>query len=467
MNIIPNITNYLNTQLNSFFTNFVTSPKSLQLLEYKLPNLIQSLSLQSLAMVLESIDDTFVSSIERKCNYTIKDKKERTINTVSGSLTFSRRYYLHRTTNTYYFYLDDFLELLPYKRCTPYVETSILENLAKDTATTYRQAAAPFGMSKGFVYNLLKRLDITTDTPDLKQKVKCKQLYVQADEEHIHLQFKKGGRMKSNGKKKSTNYELKEVTIFTGKEKIGKKRYRLLNKVIITPFFNESNDDFNKRVDDYIQRNFEYENKLYCYGDGASWIKSLAEDIASYYILDKFHFAQSLTRATGGSKFPEVVGLLNQYARGGEKEEFEYLINMHMGVEARTKNYNIKARNYLLNNWNAYQLNYTLDNQSGCSAEGINSHYFSSYYSSRPKGFCIQNIHTIGVIRALYYSGFNVVNYYQENRRRINTEVNEYYNSKKYQKKTKKVTLLDINQSIPATLGRPSGTRETLKKIIH
>lgn len=203
----------------------------------------------------------------------------------------------------------------------------------------------------------------------------------------------------------------------------------------------------------------------YCYGDGASWIKKLAEDTASQYILDKFHFSQALIRAIGGDTYPIVYALLNRYAREGEKDEFEFLINMHMGLESKTSEVQMKSRNYILRNWDAYQMNYQLEKQSGCSAEGINSHYFASYFSSRPKGFSKENIHTIGMIRALYYSKFNIPEFYQDNRKEINKEVHEYYTSEKYKSKVKNIVFKDSNFVLPA-INQISSTGKYLRKFL-
>lgn len=132
MNTITNISNYLNTHLNDYFTKLISNPKSIASLEESFPRLIKQMSVDTLSATLESIDDKYATSSERKRNYTIKDRRRRTMVTAFGTMTYRRRYYCNKETNSYSFYLDDLLELLPYKRCTPRVEVLILENLAKD-----------------------------------------------------------------------------------------------------------------------------------------------------------------------------------------------------------------------------------------------------------------------------------------------------------------------------------------------
>ncbi len=40
-----------------------------------------------------------------------------------------------------------------------------------------------------------------------------------------------------------------------------------------------------------------------------------------------------------------------------------------------------------MNHWNTIQHNFTKNKSIGCSQEGINSHYYASRLTSRPKGF--------------------------------------------------------------------------------
>ena len=465
MNTITNITNFLNTQLQEFFQTLVNNPNSLNQIETTFPSMIEHVTIDSFVLLLEHIDTAFAKSQIRKNSFTIKDRKPRTITTTFGTITYHRRYYQNKETLAYYFYIDDLLDFLPYKRCSANVDSKILSNLASNSSITYRQAAAPFGMSKGYVYNLLNSLDVYLDTPDLNTKVTCDQLYVQADEEHIHLQYKNQKRLKSDGKLRSTNYELKEVTIFSGKEKIGKKRYQLKDRVIITQLHDEDNLDFYQRVNNYIQRNYVTSKIPYCYGDRAPWIQSLAEEIGAHSIMDKFHFSQALTRATGGARYKDITELLRYYVRENDIENFKYLINVHMGLEGRTKKYNFQARDYILNNWESYQLNYTLEEHVGCSAEGINSHYFASYFSSRPKGFTIKNIHTIGALRALYNSNIEIDKYYIENKEEINVKVKTYKNSETYHAKIKTTQSYEHINNLPATKNKNSGLKTVLNSL--
>lgn len=466
MNTISNIANFLNTELQTFFHSLVGNPSLLNQIEKSFPLVIQKITIESFVILLEHIDCSFAQSCERKNSFIIKDYKFRTLTTVFGTITYRRRYYQNKSTKAYYFYIDDLLDLIPYKRCTACVDAQILSSIASNSSITYRQAASPFGMSKGYVYNLLNDLDIYLDTPDIKEPIICEQLYIQADEEHIHLQFKNQKRLKTDGKLRSTNYELKEVTIFTGREKCGKKRYQLKDRIIITQLHNEDNLDFYQRVNNYIQRNYITDKVAYCYGDRALWIQSLANEIGAYSIMDKFHFSQALTRATGGARYRDVVELLRYYISKDDIDNFAYLINLHMGIEQRTKKYNFKARDYILSNWDSYQLNNKLDNHTGCSAEGINSHYFASYFSSRPKGFTIKNIHTIGALRALYNSNIEIDEYYMKNKDLINERIKTYKDSETYHSKIRVATSHEIQNNLPATNNKNSGIKTALNSIV-
>lgn len=66
-----------------------------------------------------------------------------------------------------------------------------------------------------------------------------------------------------------------------------------------------------------------------------SYIKTTVNQLGSIFILDRFHFQQALTRLIGGRKHKDVRQLIAYYAETNQKEEFEYLAEIHMGLEQR------------------------------------------------------------------------------------------------------------------------------------
>ncbi|MEG0528596.1 MAG: UPF0236 family protein [Longicatena sp.] len=403
-------------------------------------------------------------------NYSIIAFKERTIVMNFATITFKRRYYRNKSTGKYYFYVDDMLSLLPRQRVSHKVCADILSQLATGRST-YAQAASRYGLSKNFTYNLLKSISSDTDIPDKPKDISCDYIYFQVDEEHIHLQHKgKKALRKKDGSKIPNCYELKEVTVFTGREWQNSNRYQLQNKTHFVPFKDESNEDFTNRIYEYIQRNYTVISKQdsYLYGDGASYIKTMADQLGCVFILDRFHFQQALTRLTGGRKHKDVRQLLNYYATTNQKNEFEYLGRLHMGLEQRLGDFYQKQLSYLINNWEFYQHNFTLPNQTGSSAEGMNSHYYASYFSSRPKGFLKTNIHKTGTLISLKESQIDIAEYYLNHLYEMNYKVKSYYQSETYHHKIKKVTSYEQYNNIPVMNHHATaGIRKAMRMIAY
>ena len=92
---------------------------------------MNDVTLQFLSYIFKAIDDYFKNSKERKKNFYInKSNIDRTLITIFGELTFSRTLYQNKFTGEYYFYLDDILQLEPYKNYDPVVQALMIRDAA-------------------------------------------------------------------------------------------------------------------------------------------------------------------------------------------------------------------------------------------------------------------------------------------------------------------------------------------------
>ena len=113
------------------------------------------------------------------------------------------------------------------------------------------------------------------------------QIYIEADEDHIHL---------NNGK----SAEVKLVYVHEGRQRVNRGRTALMG---VHYFVSVSNgNEIWDCVTDYLYAQYDTRNaEIHLSGDGANWIKQglIAIPKAQYH-LDKFHVYKSVTDATAG-----------------------------------------------------------------------------------------------------------------------------------------------------------------------
>ena len=358
---------------------------------------------------IEALDEQFFTSEERKLHYLAKDRKPRTIIFSFGEVTINRRRYIPRNGKGSFYFIDSLLGLAKYQRVSQQVVANILHSISHDHLS-YQKAAAPYGLSKAFVYNLIKKLNPDVYVPYLKVPIKTQFLHIVADEDHVAIQDKK--RSKKKRKDKTNRHMIRHITLFTDIKTVSKGRHELVNRMIFSQLGNETTAEFCSRVNDYILDNYMVTGQTFVYGDGASWIsKTLTNEVAGIYIHDKFHMKQALMRVCGGRKSSERT-ILEELLEKNEKELFGSAVKALFPDLSEFKQ---KQFRYILSFWDAYQRNFQTSNTLWCCAEGINSHYFSEYFSSRPKGFSISNMHKIGYLLSFSHSGYDMRRYFSDN----------------------------------------------------
>ena len=158
----------------------------------------------------------------------------------------------------------------------PNVKERMLEEARE---TSYKRAGkkASYGtdISKQTVKNEMNKLKFNQEL-ERKASIKkeVKNLYIIADEDHVHLQ--KGGIE-----------EPRLIIVYEGIER-QEKRVILKNKKHFGGIYKGKIDKLWEEVLTYIENNYdmEYLDKVYLSGDGASWIKTGLEWIPkSIYVL--------------------------------------------------------------------------------------------------------------------------------------------------------------------------------------
>jgi len=434
--------------LNPFLKKIIGNIKNQDMrLEANCLSDFKTFDLEIFKSVLESIDEEFFCSTERRQKFNAKDKRQRTYVTLLGTITLKRRIYINKHTGERFCYLDNLLKFTKRKRISVEVAEAILSDIGT-YMDSYKRVADRYGVSKGAVYNIIKNLNFDAYRLTLDEKIECETLHVIADEDHVALQ------RREHQHSLTTRTQVKHVTIFTGIDALCKGRNQLVNRIMFSPTKDEKPDEFYQRVNRFIIENYDVKEQILCYGDGAYWIKALSENIGASFILDKFHMLQAIVKVSGGRKNSTLLKELIKLLGKNDKKEFMRLINEHLPKEQRS-NSKSKQINYIKRNWTFYQKNFDIPKALYCCAEGINSHYFARYMSSRPKGFVRHNLCNIANVICLCNSKV-----------KLKSSLIEVVTIKESQPATKgKINA--IQTSLPAINSKKTELTKILKNIAH
>ena len=347
---------------------------------------LDELGIKLIETVCRAVDDTYEK--ERPKGIVIKNRtKQRTIMTTFGLVTLNRRLYRNNATEERFFALDRLLQLPKYSR----VEMQLQADLVKKATTgSYRSATDIVGgkLSHQCVYNLVKQHQPSKDNIVVTEKTDAPQVYIEADEDHIHLQ---------NGK----SAEVKLVYVHEGRQ-AENGRTKLINPKYFVSLSSNA-EELWLRASNYVYSRFNaHDAEVHISGDGASWIKEgLGYLPRAKYHLDKFHVVKSVTSVAGGN-----FNIKNEILQAVKEKDFAAIENIYYNLmRTQTKRAErkrtLESLRYIDNNFEEISL--SVDNL--CSAEGHVSHVLSSRMSSRPMGWSIAGAERISNLRAFLYNG--------------------------------------------------------------
>ena len=159
---------------------------------------------------LKEIEENIRQSEFRKKNYYVGHKADRrTLLTTFGNLEIERAYYKPKNGGKSVYLLDKYVGLAPHDKVSLAVKTKFVEEAVE---TSYQKGGEKACMtddvvSKQTVKNTIHELEVELEEEIPVQKKKIKNLHIQADEDHVALQFsKKKGDLTVNemGRKSNT-----------------------------------------------------------------------------------------------------------------------------------------------------------------------------------------------------------------------------------------------------------------------
>lgn len=356
---------------------------------------VTSLGLSMIAEEWEHYDELLRERKSLRPGWYIVRRDETTLLTSLGSVTYHKTLFKNKQTGEYGYLLDRIMGIEKHARLTEDAEAKILEEAVQ---TSYRRggenaAISEDVVSKETVMNKIHMLRFPKAEP-MPEKKALKYLYIDADEDHVALQYlnEKGDirKQRANTIMPKLVYVYEGITIENGRSK-------LVNKKHFGGVYDGTKEIERlwREVSEYIEESYDRDalEKVYINGDGAAWIKSGQRLVdKGKFVLDRFHMHQYIIGATSHLQDTaedarsEIYRAIYRKKKDQAGEVFEKILGVTEGAGKRKTVE--AARDYILSNWpGIMQWVKDKNKEVECSAEGHVSHIYADRMSSRPLGW--------------------------------------------------------------------------------
>ena len=298
-------------------------------------------------------------------------------------------------------------------------------------------------------------------------------MYVEADEDHIALQFhkKKGDikRWKGHG---DNGQIVKLVYVHEGYEETERKRKQLKEVVYFGGLYSgKENEKLWREVKEYIERwcllcqHYDREaiERIYFQSDGGSWMKKGIEMLGGSYVVDEFHmkkYVKRMIRVTGEEGQEEEV--LKYLERGERKKLKEWAEEKGKGLEEKKRKRLEESVGYLEKNWKGIRMRIKREEGvMGSSTESHISHVLSARMSSRPMGWSKEGAGKLSELRIYWKNGRKVEELLRAEKEEDRKEEDRVYSAQdmiKWEKRSRKRNGKYV-EALQATVSRQTGMK--------
>lgn len=409
--------------------DFMNDPTKVAELVRGVTTEVHKLGLRIIQECLEDTDKLIKESVLRKKHWNIERHDTKQLITSLGTVVFGKTLFVDKETGKSAYLLDRMMGIEKHERFT---EDAIANLLEEAVQTSYRRggeaASLEDDVSKQAVMKKIHALEFPMDDSKPEKKKVVEYLYIEADEDHIALQFnkRKGDlEISTNGRKNNcvisklvyVHEGLKpESIINTGTEdERNSKRWELISPHYFCRVCNgKENELYWDEIFNWINNHYDLAKikKIYLNADGGSWIQAGSKRIDGItYVLDEFHLQKYVTKLTSHmlDSVDDARNEIYQALRKDKKKEFieitERLKDALKNPETGEKRIN-ESRDYILNNWTAARLRLKrVEGVIGSSTEGHVYHVLSSRMSTRPMGWSVVGASKMSELRAYYLNG--------------------------------------------------------------
>lgn len=374
--------------------------------------------------LLEECNTILENSIKRRAFWRIKDRTKKHLLTSVGMIGFTHTRFEHKETGKTAYLLDQILGIQPHARISRDLECRLLEEAAQ---SSYRKAGYTASeqdpVSGQTVMRHVHRLKcIRQENGQDQEKRRVKQLYVEADKDHIALQFheKKGDikRFKGHG---DNGRIIKLVYVHEGIETEGKRRSLKHRKYFGGYYTGEENKRLWEEVKEYIEETYDTDSleTIYFQSDGGGWMKKGMELLGADFVLDEFHLKKYVKRMVRSTGEPEREAEVNEWIKEGKKKELEEWVKEKAAVLEEKEGKKLEnSYGYIKRNWKGVRNRVGKKaGVLGSSTESHVSHVISARMSSRPMGWSKEGAKKLSFLRIYWKNGGKMEQLLSEERR--------------------------------------------------
>lgn len=151
---------------------------------------LHKLGLEMIRETLESMDEMLRKSPVRKKNWVIESSTSKQLLTYLGEVTFDKTLFTNKETGKSEYLLDRIAGFEKNQRITEDAEAHLLKEAVQ---TSYRRGGEESSLTacvgKQTVKNKIHRLKFPKNEDTVEEKKVVDYLYIEADEDHVSLQF--------------------------------------------------------------------------------------------------------------------------------------------------------------------------------------------------------------------------------------------------------------------------------------
>lgn len=340
--------------------------------------------------ILKQKDEEYYKTRNKKEILITHKNKVKTLLTEEGELKISRNRYYSVLDKKPFYYIDSILNL-DRKRIFKPFEIKILKHSINKS---YKSVEKNFDnkVTCQTAINIAKR-NINKIEAIEKEVTKrnIKEIFIEADEDHVHLRNKK-------------NLQVKLIYVHEGYRK---NPLTNKNELISPKYFSDIDKNIWKSVKDYILKTYNKNIKIIINSDGANWIKYPIKIFKNtQFFLDKFHIKSSIELISNSKKQKEELYKAlrsNKDIRKYEIHKVYIKYDQHLQL--------LKKCRFYSNRWEYLIFNsdyIDIDNlYSHCSAESHVSHVLSDRMSSRPMAWSLKGAKIMAKYRAFLFNKIN------------------------------------------------------------
>lgn len=344
---------------------FLKNPNNFAEYVFGITGLLCKFGTEMLRDSLEAMDRMLCESAFRQKSWAIEAHHTKTLVTSPGDVTFRKTLFLNRQTKQHSYLLDRIMGLEPKQRLAEDAAARMLEEAVQ---ASYRRGAQQASLgtqaSRQTVKNRIHALRFPPAAQTSEPKKKVGWLYIDADEDHVALQFreKKGDLTKAENGVKNNGLIAKMACVYEGKEgETNHSRRKILTNRHY--FYGVNSGEANLRFWDdiygYLERDYGLDQvkKIYLNADGGSWIRTGAKRLKGVtYVLDGFHLEKYLARLVPHLNRKERIPVLGEFRktiRDRAKNDFRELVEKQKKEmpKWRKRARAEEAAEYILSNW--------------------------------------------------------------------------------------------------------------------